>query len=98
MFLLRTGESLDIKIDSFLKSLKPFLSRNRLVNNCLIYLLFCKCCGKQYLEEQLTTLGIHGITLRKMMENIDIRTAACNNICFNILTVWDTMVSLTMFQ
>ena len=98
MFLLRTGESLDIKIDSFLKSLKPLLSRNRLVNNCLIYLLLCKCCGKQYLEEQLTTLGIHGITLRKMMENIDIRTAACNNICFNILTVWDTMVSLTMFQ
>ena len=31
MFLLRTGESLDIKIDSFNKSLKPLLSRHRIV-------------------------------------------------------------------
>ena len=30
VFLLRTGESLDIKIDSFIKSLKPLLSRHRI--------------------------------------------------------------------
>ena len=29
MFLLRTGESLDIKLDSFNKSVKSFLSRPR---------------------------------------------------------------------
>ena len=33
MFLLRTGESLGIKIYSFSKSLKPLLSRHRLVKS-----------------------------------------------------------------
>ena len=33
MLLLRTGESLDIKIDSFLKSLKPLLSQHRIVKS-----------------------------------------------------------------
>ena len=31
MFLLRTGESLDIKIDSLIKNLKPLLSRHKMV-------------------------------------------------------------------
>ena len=35
MFFLKTGESLDIKIDSFNKSLKPLLSRHRIVNQKL---------------------------------------------------------------
>ena len=33
VFLLRTGESLNIKIDSFNKSLKPLLSRHRIVKS-----------------------------------------------------------------
>ena len=33
VFLLRTEESLDIKIDSFDKSLKPLLSRHRIVKS-----------------------------------------------------------------
>ena len=48
--------------------------------------------------DQLTALGIDGITIRIMIESILIRRAVCKNICLNILTAWDTMVSLTMFQ
>ena len=33
VFLLRTGESLDIKTDYFNKSLKPLLSRHRIVKS-----------------------------------------------------------------
>ena len=33
VFLLRTGECLDIKIDSFNKSLKPLLSRHGIVKS-----------------------------------------------------------------
>ena len=33
MFLLKAGESLDIKIDYFIKSLKPLLSRHRIVKS-----------------------------------------------------------------
>ena len=46
----------------------------------------------------LITVGIDGITIRIMIESILVRRAACKSICLNILTAWDKMVSLTMFQ
>ena len=53
MFLLKTGESLDIKIDSFIKSLKPLLSRYRIVKllKSLSWL-----CSKRWSE---TEDGLH---------------------------------------
>ena len=45
MFLLRTGESLDIKIDSFINSLKPLLSRHRIVKS-----LKSQSCCKRWSE------------------------------------------------
>ena len=33
-----------------------------------------------------------------MIESILVRRAVCKNICLNILTVWDTMVSLIKFS
>ena len=50
------------------------------------------------LGKQLTALGINGITIRIMMESILVKRAVCKNICLNILTAWETMVYLTMFQ
>ena len=50
------------------------------------------------LAKQLITLGIDRITIRKMMESILTRRALCKNICIDVLTTWDLMVSLTMFQ
>ena len=41
VFLLRTGESLDIKTDSFHKTLKPLLSRHRIVKSLKSPSLFC---------------------------------------------------------
>ena len=66
--------------------------------NCLIYLLSCNCCGKQYVRKQLTALGINGIAIRIMTESIIVSRAESKNICINILTAWDKMVSLGMFQ
>ena len=53
VFLLRTGESLDIKIDSFNKILKPLLSRHRIVKSLksLSWL-----CSKRWSE---TADGLH---------------------------------------
>ena len=50
------------------------------------------------LGKEPTTLGIDGITIRIMIESILVRRTVCKNICLNILTTWDTVVSLTMFQ
>ena len=50
------------------------------------------------LGKQLTALGIDRITIRIMIESILVRRAVFENICLNILTAMDTMVSLTMFQ
>ena len=55
-------------------------------DNCLIYLLPCKCCGKQYVGETTDILGIDGITIRIMIGSILVRRAVCKNICLNILT------------
>ena len=33
-----------------------------------------------------------------MIESILVRRVVCKNICLNILTVWDTMVSLIKFS
>ena len=48
--------------------------------------------------KQLTALRIDGITVRVIIESILVRRSVWKNICLNILTAWDTMVSLTMFQ
>ena len=53
VFLLRTGESLDIKIDSFNKSLKPLLSRHRIVKSLK---LLSWLCSKRWSE---TADGLH---------------------------------------
>ena len=50
------------------------------------------------LGELLTALGIDGITIKMIIESILVRRAVCKSIFLNILTAWDTMVSLTMFQ
>ena len=51
-----------------------------------------------YIYTYIYTLGTDGITIRIMIESILVRRAVCKNICLNILTAWDTVVSLTMFQ
>ena len=55
MFLLRTGEFLDIKIDSFDKSLTPLLSQHRIVKSLK---LLSWLCGKRRSE---TADGFHSI-------------------------------------
>ena len=56
VFLLRTGESLDMKIDSFSKSLKPLLSRHRIVKS-LKWLPWL--CTKSWSE---TADSLHSLT------------------------------------
>ena len=50
------------------------------------------------LGTKLTDLGINGITMRIMIENIFVRRAVCKKVSLNILRAWDTMVSSTVFQ
>ena len=50
------------------------------------------------LGKQLTALGINRIAIRIMTESIIVSRAESKNICINILTAWDKMVSLGMFQ
>ena len=65
--------------------------------SCVIYLWSC-VVENSMLGKQLAALGIDGITIGIMIESILVRRAVCKNIYLNILTTWDTMVSLTMFQ
>ena len=51
LFLLRTGESLDGKINSFNKSLKPLLSRHRILKSLRIILMLD--CGNEFLKQVL---------------------------------------------
>ena len=55
MFLLKRGESLDNKIDSFDKSMKPLLSRNRIVKS--LKPLSCLCS----IRWSETADGLHSI-------------------------------------
>ena len=50
------------------------------------------------LGNQLRALGIDGIAIKIMIENILVRRAVRRNICVNILAAWNTMDSLTMFN
>ena len=50
------------------------------------------------LGKRLTAFGIDRITIRIMIESILVRIAVRKNISFNILTAWDTLVSLIMFR
>ena len=64
----------------------------------MITALFIFCPVSNMLGKQLTALAIDGITLRIMIESILVRRDVCTNICLNILTAGNTMISLTMFQ
>ena len=64
----------------------------------MITALFIFCPVSNMLGKLLTALAIDGITLRIMIESILVRRDVCTNICLNILTAWNTMISLTMFQ
>ena len=66
-------------------------------DNCLIYLLSCKCCGKQYVGGTTDSFRYRWNNIRIMIKSILVRRAVCKSICLNILTAWDTMASLTMF-
>ena len=59
MFLLGTGESLDIKIDSLIKSLKPLLSRHRIVK---LLKLLSWLCSKRW-SETADGFGLHSTLL-----------------------------------
>ena len=72
-------------------------------DNYLIYLMSCKCCGKQCVGETTDSFGYRWYNYKDngrkiMIESILTRRAVCKNICLNILTAWDTIISLTMFQ
>ena len=63
------------------------------------WFIFCpvSVVEKHMFGKQPTTLDIDGITIRIVIESILVRRAVCKNIFLNILTAWDTVVSLTMF-
>ena len=63
-------------------------------DNCLTYLLSCKCCGKQYVGKTTDSFRYRWT----MIESIHVRGAVCKSIYLNILAASDTMISLTMFQ
>ena len=61
-------------------------------DNCLIYLLSCKCYAKQYVGERTESF-------RYRWDNYkDSDRWYSKKICLNILTACDAIVSLTMFQ
>ena len=66
--------------------------------NCLIYFLFCKCCGKQYVRETTDSFGYRWNNYKD-----NDRKHSCKESCMqehlfkHSLTAWDTMVSLTGF-
>ena len=61
-------------------------------DNCLIYLLSCKCYAKQYVGERTESF-------RYRWDNYkDNDRWYSKKICLNILTACDAIVSLTMFQ
>lgn len=68
-------------------------------DNCLRYLLSCKCCGKQFVAgKQLRGLGIDEITIRTIRKTIPLLKAACKNIRLNVLTAWNIMIFLSIIQ
>ena len=66
-------------------------------DNCLIYLLFCKCCGKQHVGETTDSFSYRWNNY-KNKDRKHSRKESCMQGRLNILTAWDTMVSVTMFQ
>ena len=64
-------------------------------DNCLIYLLSCKCCGKQYVWEPTDNFKYRWNNFKDLMiESILVRRTLCKNIYLKILTAWNTTVSL----
>ena len=66
-------------------------------DNCLIYLLTCKCCGKQYVEETTDEFRLNGTITKAMIGKMHGMNHARKNICFSILKVKLIVVFLEMF-
>ena len=67
-------------------------------DNCLIYFLSCKCYGKKYVSETTDNFRYRWNNYKDNDRKHSRKETVCKNICLNILTAWDTMVSLKMFQ
>ena len=67
-------------------------------DNCLIYFLSCKCCGKQYVGKRLLNSGLDGITTKAMIEKMQGMKHVCKNIFGRILKVKVITVFLEMFR
>ena len=58
---------------------------------CLIYLITCKKCFKEYVGQTVDTLGVVGITTKMMLESMKEANTVCKNIYMNISTYLATL-------
>ena len=53
-------------------------------DKCLIYLITCKLCNKQYTGETKFSFIIDGLTIKTMLENLTGKNLVCRNTYINI--------------
>ena len=53
-------------------------------DKCLIYLITCKHCNKQYTGETKFSFIIDGLTIKTMLENLTGKSLVCRNTYINI--------------